>query len=144
MKAAVIIKIILFYLLFTVSATAVIFIYLKTGGEYTECLTDNYCLYSWDNTLELALIYTLTRIFYITAAFALLFLTIHIIRKKYIFIIGGLVCFATSGLAIFVLIKLTPPDEINRYIHIFIISGFITLVGIVLTAAHFKSNRKLF
>lgn len=112
--------------------------FLATGAEFTECITDNYCLSSRDDIFTLALVYTVTRALMLAAAFGALAGTVYIMRNRYFFLFGGMLCFAISAMSFFVLFKLTPAGELNNYIHIMVIAAFVAILGGLFIYAQFK------
>ncbi|HOP62035.1 MAG TPA: hypothetical protein PK358_01170 [Spirochaetota bacterium] len=116
----------------------VYWVYLYTGAEYTECITESFCLNSRDDRFILALVYTATRGLLVIAAFAAIVATLYFMRKRYFFLLAGVFCIVTGLTGIMTLLGVAPPGELENYIHIIIIGAVAVVLGFVFVFAHFK------
>lgn len=119
---------------------AVHYIFLVLSVEYTECLTASICLNSHDHIILLSFVYTVTRLMLIACAGALVFALMYTMKKRLLFITGGIVCFILSTVSMALLLMLTPPEEMNQYIHIIVISVLVGLLGLFFIYAQFKKR----
>ena len=117
------------------------YVYLATGAEFTECITDTICLSSKDDLVMLVLMYTVTRCILLIGGLSAIILTMLLIRNKYFFLLAGILCFAISVTGLFALFKLTPTNELHNYIHIMVITAFVALPGCVFIYAQFKKRK---
>ncbi len=120
----------------------VIILALKLSPEYRDCITENFCLKSHQNTDLLALFYLLGMVFSLLAAFAAIAGTLFAFRKGYGFILGGVVSIIVGIAGIFGVVTLVPSKELGDFVHIIVISAMVILLGFLFFYAQWKEISK--
>jgi len=118
------------------------FIYVSRSPEYDENINAQYSLNSRNQTALLALFYTMGRGGLLLAGGAAIYGVLYMMRKRYFFLFAGMLCIIIGIVAMYALFKATPAAEINKYIHIPVISFFVVVLGFVFIYAQFKNRTK--
>lgn len=118
------------------------FIYVSISPEYNEYITAQYSLNSRSQTALLALFYTLGRGSLLLAGGVAIYGVFYIMQKRYFFLFAGMLCILIGVVAMYALFRTTPATELDRYIHIPVISLFVVALGFVFIYAQYKNRTK--
>ena len=123
--------------LFLCAAFGAFYVYILLSPNYTECLTENYCIESQAAPALLAGLRLLTLVIVLCAAFLSWNVCRFLLVRGLMVPAGGVLIFllGVGGLVLF--FQVTPSEDQGEFIHIAIIGGLIAGLGLFMTLRSF-------